>query len=170
MPVTPFDRSTCSQAGLLLVPVFERYRVALAFLARAERTLVADPYRRSPCATDGMLAPPVVASVPLVGNVTEVAPVIVNVVSNAPEVVRLPPSVIASPVFATPVPPRAPDSVPVHPAVIDAAESSAVVGEPPNVRVTLVSSAFVRAAPLAISLAASCETVTAAPVDDCLST
>ena len=48
--------------------------------------------------------PAVVASVPVVGSVTEVLPVVVSVVVKAPEVVRLPPSVIV-PVLATPVPP-----------------------------------------------------------------
>ena len=52
-----------------------------------------------------------VANVPVVGNVTPVAAVIVNVVANAPEVVRFPPSVIV-PVLLTPVPPRAAVSVP----------------------------------------------------------
>lgn len=32
--VTPLDRSTCAHAGLLVVPVLDKYRVALAFLAR----------------------------------------------------------------------------------------------------------------------------------------
>ncbi len=44
-----------------------------------------------------------------------------------------------------PDPPRATDNVPVHPAVIDEAASSAVVGLPPRVSVTLVSSVFVSA-------------------------
>jgi len=48
-------------------------------------------------------------SVPLVGKVTLVVPVRVRVQLYAPEVVRLPPSVIVLPVFATPVPPYWPD-------------------------------------------------------------
>ena len=56
--------------------------------------------------------PAKVASVPVVGNVTEVRAVEVNVVANAPEVVKLPPSVIVLPVFATPVPPLAPSKTP----------------------------------------------------------
>lgn len=46
-----------------------------------------------------------------------------------------------------PLPPRATDRVPVQPAVMDAALTSAVVGLPPNVSVTLVSSVLVSAAP-----------------------
>ena len=46
-----------------------------------------------------------VASVPVVGNVTVVAPVIVNVLSNTPLVVKLPPSVMVLPLLFTPVPP-----------------------------------------------------------------
>lgn len=57
--------------------------------------------------------------VPDVGKVMFVAPVTVNVVANAPEVVRLPPSVIVLPVFATPVPPYCPaTSVPCHTPVL----------------------------------------------------
>ena len=48
------------------------------------------------------------ASVPVVGNVTFVAAVWVNVNANAPEVVRLPPSVIVLEPLLTPVPPYAP--------------------------------------------------------------
>ncbi len=87
-----------------------------------------------------------VANVPDVGNVTDVAPVNVPVRSNAPEVVKFPPSVIVLPVLATPVPPRVPDNVPVHPAVIDVAFTNAVDGEPPNTSVIFVSSVFVKAA------------------------
>jgi hypothetical protein len=47
----------------------------------------------------------VLTSVPDVGRVTDVFPVAVNVVVNAPEVVKSPPIVIVFPVFATPVPP-----------------------------------------------------------------
>lgn len=53
-----------------------------------------------------------VDNVPVVGKVTEVKAVEVNVVANAPEVVRLPPSVIVLLVFATPVPPFAPSNTP----------------------------------------------------------
>ena len=52
---------------------------------------------------------------------------------------------MVKPVLATPVPPLAPDSVPVHPSVKDVAASNATVGEPPNVKVTLVSSDLVNA-------------------------
>lgn len=47
---------------------------------------------------------------------------------------------------AAPVPPRATDSVPVQPAVIDTAFISEVAGVPPNVSVTFVSFAAVSAA------------------------
>ena len=46
-----------------------------------------------------------VARVPEVGSVTLVAPVTVNVVANAPLVVRLPPRVIVLVPLLTPVPP-----------------------------------------------------------------
>jgi hypothetical protein len=45
------------------------------------------------------------SSVPLVGSVTFVAPVMVNVVAKAPEVLNDPPKVIVLPMFAEPVPP-----------------------------------------------------------------
>jgi len=61
--------------------------------------------------------PAKVAKVPVVGSVTVVAAAEVNVVENAPEVVRFPPSVIIFPVLATPVPPLAPGKVPVTPVV-----------------------------------------------------
>ena len=41
-PVTPFDRSICAQAGLLEVPVLERYLVDEVFLASANNVLLAD--------------------------------------------------------------------------------------------------------------------------------
>ena len=47
----------------------------------------------------------VFTSVPLVGNVTLVVPVTVNVVANAPEVVKLPPRVMVLDPLLTPVPP-----------------------------------------------------------------
>ena len=47
-----------------------------------------------------------------------------------------------------PVPPLELASCPVHPAVIDVAARSAVVGVPPKVSVTLVSSVLVSAAPV----------------------
>jgi hypothetical protein len=56
--------------------------------------------------------PPIVDKVPVVGKVTEVVPVDVNVVANAPSVVKLPPKVIVFPIFATPVPPNCPATVP----------------------------------------------------------
>ena len=52
----------------------------------------------------------VVANVPLVGNVTDVVPVTVNVVLNAPENVRAPPN-------ATALPPILPTVVANEPAV-----------------------------------------------------
>src|SRR4029077_1254563 len=58
-----------------------------------------------------------VANVPEVGNVTDVVFVIVNVESNAPDVVKLPPRVIVLLVLATPVPPLAPGRMPVTPVV-----------------------------------------------------
>lgn len=51
LPVTPLERLTCAQAGSLLVPVLERYLVAVIFFANAEITSVAEPYKMSPCAT-----------------------------------------------------------------------------------------------------------------------
>jgi len=63
--------------------------------------------------------PDSVARVPVTGNVTLVAPVVVRVRSFSPEVVNdppvtiLPPSVIVIPVLATPVPPLAPGTIPV---------------------------------------------------------
>ena len=54
-----------------------------------------------------------VESVPEVGRVTEVGAVVLRVVALAPVVVRLPPRVIVFPVFATPVPPFAPETIPV---------------------------------------------------------
>ena len=53
-----------------------------------------------------------VDNVPVVGKVTAVVAVAVRVVAKAPEVVRLPPSVIVLLVFATPVPPLAPSKTP----------------------------------------------------------
>jgi hypothetical protein len=52
--------------------------------------------------------PLIVASVPDVGNVTLVAPVVVNVTALDGVVVKFPPNVIVLPVFATPVPPYCP--------------------------------------------------------------
>ena len=46
-----------------------------------------------------------VATVPDAGSVKDVVAPTVNVTANAPAVVKLPPSVIVLPVFATPVPP-----------------------------------------------------------------
>jgi hypothetical protein len=72
----------------------------------------------------------------------------VNVLAKAPLVVKFPARVRALVPLFTPVPPLAGDNVPVQPAVIDVARSSAVDGEPPRVNVTLVSSIFVRVAPV----------------------
>jgi hypothetical protein len=87
----------------------------------------------------------VVAKVPDVGKVTVVMPVMVNVDAKAPEVARFPARVNVFVLLFTPVPPRDGESVPVHPRVKDVACKSAVAGVPPNVRVTFVSSVFVRA-------------------------
>ena len=63
--------------------------------------------------------PESVANVPVVGKVTFVAPVVVNVVAKLPDVVKsfpveiFPPKEIVFPVFATPVPPLAPEIMPV---------------------------------------------------------
>ena len=66
-----------------------------------------------------------VANVPLVGSVTLVVDVVVKVVANAPEVVKLPPSVIVLPELFTPVPPYCPATrvpcqvpVPIVPTVV----------------------------------------------------
>jgi hypothetical protein len=56
-----------------------------------------------------------VDNVPVVGKVTDVASVDVNVVGNAPAVVKLPPKVTVLPVLATPVPPLAPGNIPITP-------------------------------------------------------
>ena len=53
-----------------------------------------------------------VANVPVLGSVTVVFAVVVNVVLYAPDVVKFPPSVIVLPVLAIPVPPLAPNTIP----------------------------------------------------------
>jgi hypothetical protein len=58
-----------------------------------------------------------VARVPVVGKVTDVAAVLVNVVAKAPEVVKLPPKVMVLVPLSTPVPPLAPGKIPVTPDV-----------------------------------------------------
>lgn len=58
--------------------------------------------------------------------------------------------VVSSVTVEMPVPPRAADSCPVHPAVMLVAFTRAVEGEPPSVRVTLVSLVRVRAAPVVL--------------------
>jgi hypothetical protein len=61
-----------------------------------------------------------VASVPVVGKVTEVLAVEVKVVVKAPDVVKLPPIVMVLPVFATPVPPYCPPmTLPFHVVFVD---------------------------------------------------
>ena len=47
-PVTPLLRSTCAQAGLLLVPVFDKYLVADALLAKLAIELAESAYSISP--------------------------------------------------------------------------------------------------------------------------
>lgn len=47
-PVTPLVKSICDQAGLLLVPVFAKYLVAVVFLAKRASVLAADAYSKSP--------------------------------------------------------------------------------------------------------------------------
>jgi hypothetical protein len=56
-------------------------------------------------------------NLPVVGKVTDVAAVDVNVVGNAPAVVKLPPKVTVLPVLSTPVPPLAPGNIPITPEV-----------------------------------------------------
>ena len=58
-------------------------------------------------------APAKVATVPVVGKVTFVAPVDVSVMLFAPLVVKFPPSVIVFPVLSIPVPPFDPSTIPV---------------------------------------------------------
>ena len=58
-----------------------------------------------------------VAKVPDNGRVTDVVPDEVKVVVYAPEVIRLPPSVIVFPVLSIPVPPLATGKIPVTPVV-----------------------------------------------------
>jgi hypothetical protein len=106
--------------------------------------------------------PAVVAKVPLVGKVTFVVFVMVNVLANAPEVVRFPPRVRVDAPLLTPVPPRAGDNCPVHPKVMDVGFNKAVVGLPPKVIVTLVSFTALRACPLAWNNERSCA------LDSCL--
>lgn len=99
----------------------------------------------------------VFTNVPVIGSVIFVAPVVVNVNALTPEVVKLeavlifPAMVIVFAPLLTPLPPLAPDNVPDHPTVIEAACKSAVVGDPPRVNVTLVSSVFVNAAPVIVA-------------------
>lgn len=62
-----------------------------------------------------------VASVPVVGSVTFVAPVLVRVIEFAPLVTKLPPSVIVLLPLFTPVPPFVPAICPVIPTVIEPA-------------------------------------------------
>src|SRR5208337_4182602 len=63
LPVTPFAKFTCAQAGLFEVPVFERYLVALALKGSAEIVPAAEPYQISPCATAGRERTPASVSV-----------------------------------------------------------------------------------------------------------
>ena len=49
-PVTPLDKSTCAHEGLLVVPVLDKYLVAVVFLARWFHVPVAEMYGTSPCA------------------------------------------------------------------------------------------------------------------------
>ena len=74
-------------------------------------------------------APAKVAKVPVMGKVTFVAAVVVKVVAKAPDVVKLPPSVMVLPELLTPVPPYWPAiKVPFHvplvivPAVVNEVE------------------------------------------------
>jgi len=96
--------------------------------------------------------PAKVAKVPVVGRVTLVDAVVVRVNALAPAVVKdeavliLPPKVIVLEPLLTPVPPRVPESVPVHPTVIEEACKRAVAGVPLRVKVTFVSSTLVSAA------------------------
>ena len=62
---------------------------------------------------DDKVATPVLTSVPDVGRVTLVAPVVVNVKALAPEVVKFPPSVIVLAPLFIPVPPFAEGKIPV---------------------------------------------------------
>lgn len=80
--------------------------------------------------------------VPVVGSVTFVVPVCVNVSEKFPDVTRLFASVIV-PVLLTPVPPRLAAKTPVHPSVNEVDVTTAPVGVPPSVSVTFVSSVLV---------------------------
>jgi hypothetical protein len=42
-PVTPFDKSICAHAGLLLLPVLDKYLVAVVFLFKIEYVFAAEP-------------------------------------------------------------------------------------------------------------------------------
>ena len=61
--------------------------------------------------------PAKVAKVPVVGKVTVVAAVVVNVVAKAPEVVKSPPNVMVLFPLSMPVPPLAPVKIPATPDV-----------------------------------------------------
>ena len=54
-----------------------------------------------------------VANVPVVGSVTLVSPVVFKVVEFAPTVIKLPPNVMVLSVLSTPVPPFAPETIPL---------------------------------------------------------
>lgn len=55
VPVTPLVKSICAQAGLLLAPVLDKYRVALVSFAK--NAVVPAPlwYGTEPCAPEAML-------------------------------------------------------------------------------------------------------------------
>ena len=48
IPVTPLVISICAQAGLLLVPVFDKYLVAVVFFANRAKVFAPEAYSKSP--------------------------------------------------------------------------------------------------------------------------
>lgn len=91
------------------VIVFE-FAIPVPPFAGATTPVICPPEKLPPAIASNWA---VVAKVPLVGTVTFVAPVVVNVKLFAPLVVKFPPSVIVFPVLSMPVPPFDPGNIPV---------------------------------------------------------
>jgi len=79
-----------------------------------------------------------VTSVPVVGKVISVTPVVRKVNEFAPMVVRFPPKVMVLPELSTPVPPLAPDKTPVTSVVKDTAPHDGFPTPPPCKTVVVV--------------------------------
>ena len=91
------------------VIVFE-FAIPVPPFAGATTPVICPPEKLPPAIASNCA---VVAKVPLVGNVTLVAPVVVKVRPFDPLVTKLPPNVIVFPVLSTPVPPFDPGNIPV---------------------------------------------------------